>query len=146
MVNHISISCTSCGKVLAKKTIEKGIFEIKCKRCGTINTLLKESRDQVIITDKDGVILFANNVTQEVTGFSLEEMIGKKPSLWGGLMPKLFFESLWREIKEKKKSVIVRIENKKKDGTHYWAHLRISPVFEVHGDIKYFIGIETVID
>jgi len=32
-----SMPCSNCGKKLAEVKIEKGIFSIKCSKCGTIN-------------------------------------------------------------------------------------------------------------
>lgn len=33
------IPCTNCGKTLCKGTVESGVIEIKCTKCGSINIL-----------------------------------------------------------------------------------------------------------
>lgn len=137
--------CFVCDKLLAKGDNQHASLEIKCLRCGSINSIFKSIKDQVIVTDEDGVILYANNTLEETTGYTLAEVVGKKPSVWGKQMPKEFYENLWRTIKSEKKPIAVRLNNKRKDGTLYSALLRITPVFDTAGNIKFYIGMETVI-
>lgn len=99
--------------------------------------------DHVVITDTDGVVLYANKAAVEKTGYSASEIIGKNPGkLWGGLMPKEFYESMWKTIFVDKKTFVGDVQNKKKDGSKYWAELRIFPVLDDRGDVSVFIGIE----
>ena len=99
--------------------------------------------DHVVITDIDGNIVYANYAVQRNTGFNPGEIVGKNPGiLWGGNMPKDFYEKMWHRIKTEKKPFIGEVKNKKKDGAEYWQELRIYPVFDQRGDIKLFIGIE----
>ncbi len=110
--NHFR--CTHCGKLLAKDNIEEGHFEIKCLRCGALNVLFRDTKEQIVVTDPNGVILFANGLTEVVTGYSLEEIIGKTPALWGGLMPKEFYDNMWHQIRDEKKSISVELTNHRK--------------------------------
>ena len=102
-------------------------------------------KDQVVITNPDGVIIYANGVTEEITGYKLSEIIGKKPTLWGGQMPKNFYSTMWKKIGTEKKSIRVLVTNKRKDGKLYDALLHISPVLDTDGKIQMFVGIETVL-
>lgn len=134
--------CLQCGKLLAKGDVFDAALEIKCSRCGRLNSFFEEFGDQVILTDPDGVILYANEKTAEITGYSLKEIIGNRPSLWGKQMPKEFYENIWHDIKELKKAIVVRVTNRHKNGTLYDATLRISPILDRNGDIKFFFGME----
>lgn len=136
--------CSNCGRLLAKNHVEVGHFEIKCVRCGSLNVLFRDNREQIILTDPDGVILFANNLTEVVTGYTLAEIIGKKASPWGGLMPKEFYKEMWRQIRDEKKTLQVEVLNRRKNGEKYWAELRVSPIFDTDGEIKFFVGTEKV--
>ena len=102
-------------------------------------------KDQVVITNPDGVILYANSVTEEITGYKLSEIIGKKPTLWGGQMPKIFYKTMWKKIAEEKKSIRVLVTNKRKDGKLYDALLHISPILDTDGKVQMYVGIETVL-
>ena len=99
--------------------------------------------DHVVITDPDARIIYANYAVQENTGYSSSEVIGKNPAeLWGGNMPKEFYEKMWTTIKTEKRPFVGEVKNKRKDGTEYWQEVRIYPIFGQYGDIKIFIGME----
>jgi PAS domain S-box-containing protein len=102
-------------------------------------------KEQVVITDPDGVVIYANSVAEEITGYKLSEMIGKKPTLWGGQMPKNFYKTMWEKISKEKKSIRVLVTNKRKDGKLYDALLHISPVLDTSGKIQMFVGMETLL-
>jgi len=123
---------------IAPRKLEEYIQEINPLKAGF--DLL---RDHVIITDENANILYANKAAIENTGFSSEEIIGKNPGdLWGGVMPKEFYESMWNTIKVQKKPFVGEIKNKRKDGAEYWQEVHISPVLDKSGEAKFFIGIE----
>lgn len=100
------------------------------------------SFDHTIITDADGVILYANHAAELMTGYSKEEMIGKRPSLWGNQMPKEFYETLWRTIKIEKQGYAGELTNKNKNGAKYLTSIRIAPILDGQGEVKFFVGIE----
>lgn len=138
--------CCDCGKLLAKLNEPEIALKIKCARCGALNSIFRGVSDQVIITDPEGVILYANAAVETTTGYSLAEVLGKKPSLWGRQMPQEFYRDLWKIIKIDKKPVKVVVRNKRKDGSLYSAKLNISPVFDSAGEISMFVAIESAID
>lgn len=143
--NNLEVRCSKCGKLLAKPG-DNGIYEIKCIRCGIINSIFNGLTDQVIITDCEGTILYVNPIIEKITGYELCEVLGKKPSLWGGQMSKDFYKNLWHKIKVEKQPIKVIVTNKKKDGTLYKAELSISPVFGSDHNINMFVGIEKLIN
>lgn len=106
---------------------------------------LDGTSDHVVITDSNGIALYANAGLKRITGFSPEEVLGKKvgtKELWGGKMSPEFYEDLWRTIKIEKKPFVGEITNKRKDGTPYQALSSISPIMNKHGVLEFFIGIE----
>ena len=80
--DYSNIRCAKCGKLLAKPDNDDGTYEIKCIRCGVINSIFKGLSDQIIVTDSEGTILYVNPIIEKVTGYELTEVLGKKPSLW----------------------------------------------------------------
>ncbi len=101
--------------------------------------------EQIVITDADGIIVYANSATEHITGFSVAEIIGKKAGgkeLWGGQMEKSFYEDMWIQIKKDKKSFAGEIRNRRKNGQLYFCQTSISPVFDKDQNILYFVGIE----
>ncbi len=99
--------------------------------------------DHVVVTDAEGNIIYANKAAEKHTGYSFSEMIGKTPGdLWGGRMPKEFYEKMWEQIKRFKICYAGEVENKNKDGYTYWQELRIYPVIGNTGEVRFFIGME----
>ncbi len=137
--------CNHCNKLLGIDNFVLPSFDIKCSRCGTVNPILKDLDRQVLITDKEGRILYINRRIEEVTGYSAKEILGNKPSLWGGQMKPDFYKKLWHQILVEKKAVAVELTNKHKDGHLYKVSLRIAPLLDDQGEVEFFFGIETVI-
>jgi PAS domain S-box-containing protein len=100
-------------------------------------------QDHVIITDPNGHIIYANDAVEKNTGFSRSEILGKTPGqLWGGLMPKEFYEKMWHTIKIEKKFFVGDVQNLRKDQTKYWQRLHITPILDKAGEVVCFLGIE----
>ncbi len=98
--------------------------------------------DHIIITDKEGTILFANKAVEKITGYPLKEVLGNNPSLWGKVMEKEVYQKMWYRIKDQKKPYFGEFKNRKKDGKIYFADTRISPIINRKGDVEFFVGIE----
>ncbi|NCS99729.1 PAS domain S-box protein [Candidatus Parcubacteria bacterium] len=98
--------------------------------------------NHIIITDAEGVIIFANSAVTRITGYSPEEIIGNTPRLWGQQMPSPFYKKLWSTIKKDKKTFSGEITNKRKNGETYYAKAIISPIISPRKKIIGFIGTE----
>jgi len=99
--------------------------------------------DHIVITDADGIVLYANKAVERVTGYSIEEIIGSKAGVkWGKLMEKSFYENLWKIIKDQKTTFSGEIQNKRNNGETYIADTQISPILDSGGTILFFVGIE----
>lgn len=107
---------------------------------------VENASDQIVITDPDGVVLYANPAIEKITGFKRQEVVGKKAGskeLWGGQMDKEFYDQMWDIIKNKKQTFLGDITNKRKNGAIYTAQTSLSPVVsDENGEILYFVGIE----
>lgn len=102
--------------------------------------------EHVVVTDANAVIVYANKAAGEATKFSPQEMIGKNPAdLWGGNMPKEFYDKMWKTIKESKKPFVGDVKNTRRDGSEQWQELYITPLLDVKKEVKYFMGIEYAI-
>jgi PAS domain S-box-containing protein len=104
--------------------------------------------DQMIISDRDGYILYANEAAERTTGYSIREMLGKKlgsRELWGGYMTKEYYQRLWEIVKKNKQSFAGKVYNRQKNGVGYWAEISIHPLLGLNGGVKYFIATERVL-
>ena len=101
------------------------------------------SAEQIMITDPDATILYANRATERLTGYSIDEILDKKAgTLWHLPMPVGYYQNLWKVIKTDKKTFIGDIQNRRKNGEIYDAELRISPVLDKKNNVIFFVGIE----
>ncbi|MBX6322136.1 MAG: PAS domain S-box protein [Rhodospirillaceae bacterium] len=103
---------------------------------------VEQSASLVVVTDANGVIQYANSRLLQATGYSAEEVIGKRPSLWRSpRTPDAQYEQLWKTILSGE-DWRGEFENRRKDGTPMIVSATISPVRDESGRITHFIGIE----
>lgn len=99
-----------------------------------------DSYEGVVITDKDTRIIKVNKGFERITGFSIEEAIGKKTSiLKSEKNPKSLYKAMWGSL-YKTGSWTGEVLNKRKDGKIYSQRLSISVVYDKNGEVKYYIG------
>lgn len=135
----------SITNVLEDVEAEKKFSEALAQDLEKFRLAVAGASDHIIIADKEGIILFANQGVETITGFSAKEILGKKAGtekLWGGLMPKDFYEKMWKTIKIEKKTFSGLIENKRKSGEKYFAQATITPILNKRGEVEYFVAIE----
>lgn len=113
------------------------------KQIENLKSGLDSSPLHIIIVDENANILYANKAVEQNTGFTQREIVSKNPAdLWGGNMPKRFYEDMWRTIKIEKKPFMGEVQNIRKDGTSYWQELLIAPILDEYGEVKFFMGME----
>ncbi|MCX6713799.1 MAG: PAS domain-containing sensor histidine kinase [Candidatus Vogelbacteria bacterium] len=101
--------------------------------------------DHIVITDAEGIILYANKGVEKITGYQLTEVLGKKSGNkenWGGLMDSDFYLKMWNKIKLEKQSFIGQFSNRRKNGEPYDVLANIAPILDATGNVKFFVGIE----
>lgn len=104
---------------------------------------IAHSTDSVVITNLNGVVEYVNPGFEKVTGYSFEEVKGKKTNvLKSDKMDPVVYRNLWNTISA---GEIWRGEllNKKKDGTLFWESTIIFPVKNRHNEIIKYSAIKT---
>ncbi len=95
-----------------------------------IETVVPE--DELIIsrTDLNGIITYANETFCEISGYELEELIGKPHSIVRHPdMPSSVFATLWETLQNGKQWVGV-VKNLRKDTGFYWIEAIVSGVYK----------------
>lgn len=109
----------------------------------SLTTLFDTLPGTLLITDENGVALYANAGMEQRTGFTVGEMIGKKAgALWGKRMDPAFYGELWDTIKKKKQPFVSLVSNVRKNNITQGEELHIAPVLDEHHDIKYFLELQ----
>ncbi|MEY4731823.1 MAG: hypothetical protein RL681_769, partial [Candidatus Parcubacteria bacterium] len=102
---------------------------------------LQNSTNHTIITNSNGVVLYANKAAERITGYSHEEIVGNTPRLWGGMMSREFYAEFWNK-KISKEPFSGPIINRRKNGELYYAIAHIAPILGAQGELIGFIGTE----
>jgi diguanylate cyclase (GGDEF)-like protein/PAS domain S-box-containing protein len=104
---------------------------------------LEATVNGIVITDTNAHIKWANPAFSSLTGYHLDEVIGRKPNelLGSGMQDKPFYRAMWNTLLagEHWRGEIV---NKHKDGSLYHEDLSISPVKNRRGELVNFIGVK----
>jgi PAS domain S-box-containing protein len=105
---------------------------------------LAASRNAIVITapnEADNPIIYANPAFERITGYSIEEAIGKNYGfLQGEDRDQSALEELRNAIREGRECQVV-LRNYKKDSTLFWNELSISPVHDEEGNLVNFFGV-----
>ena len=95
----------------------------------------------VAITDLDGYIVFFNPAFCKITGYSADEIIGKKTSiLKSGFHSRPFYKNLWDTILTGNEWR-GELKHKSKDGNFYWERALISSLRNEKGIITNYLKI-----
>jgi len=104
-------------------------------------TVFESSREGFVITDADNIIISINRAFTEITGYSMDDVIGKTPSLLhSGRQNKRFYEAMWSSLQQKQYWQ-GEIWNRRKNGEVYPEWLSISVVVDEQGKIVNYVGV-----
>ncbi|MCE7998614.1 MAG: response regulator [Rhodobiaceae bacterium] len=127
------------------QTLANAFAQSKCARDEAERfRLVAEAIDHsVLMTDTDGFLVWTNPSFTEMTGYSLEEVIGRKPGhfLRAPESEPSTTAAIDRHIRDHR-GFDTEVLNMTKDGRRFWAQLEIRPVFGADGQVINFIGIE----
>ncbi len=103
---------------------------------------VEQSPVSVVITDRHGLIEYVNPKFSELTGYTVNEVIGKNPRiLKSGEMPSETYQQLWATITSGR-DWEGQLHNRKKNGDLYWERVAISPITDSNGKITHFVAIK----
>jgi diguanylate cyclase (GGDEF)-like protein/PAS domain S-box-containing protein len=103
--------------------------------------VFENASEGVIITAPDTTIISVNKAFSDVTGFSAEEVIGKKPDmLQSGRQDAAFYQRMWEEL-DTYGQWQGEIWNCNKRGEIYLEWLSIAAVKDDEGNLSHFVGI-----
>jgi len=106
------------------------------------SSAMEQSLASILITDRDGVIRYANPAYLRLTGYTKEEVIGAKPSiLKSGRQDPKVYDRLWQTITAGR-TWQGDLINKRKNGELFWESALISPVTDDSGAITHFVAIK----
>ncbi|HOX32358.1 MAG TPA: PAS domain S-box protein [Spirochaetales bacterium] len=104
---------------------------------------LGAAANAVIITNRVGIVLWANAAFCALSGYGVQEVLGKTPRelVRSGLQDEGFYRGLWTAIVSGKVWDGV-LKNRRKGGELYDEHMTITPVLDEKGQASHFIAIK----
>jgi len=91
-------------------------------------------------TDLQGIITYVNKAFCQVSGYSVEELVGKPHNIVRHPdMPKAVFEKMWSTI-QSGQAWNGFIKNLRKDGKYYWIDIEMLPARDKENNIIGYIA------
>jgi two-component system cell cycle sensor histidine kinase/response regulator CckA len=104
---------------------------------------LTAAANGIVITDREGLIMWVNPAFSSLTGYTLAEALGKNPRdlVKSGRQTRAVYDEMWQTIRD---GHVWRGEmiNRRKDGSLYPEEMTITPVRDAAGEITHFIAIK----
>ena len=113
-----------------------------------LESVITNANDAVLVTEAQQIddpgprIVYVNEAFTTMSGYTVEEVLGKTPRLLQG--PKTDQKELARirEALIKHENIEVEIINYKKSGEEFWANFTIVPVTDKDGVLTHFVAIQ----
>ncbi len=107
-----------------------------------LSQVVEQSPASVVITDKEGIILYVNKTFVETTGYSIDEAIGNTPSIVkSGKTEPYIYKEMWNNLTSGKEWRGI-LCNKKKNGELFWEEAYISPLFDEFENVTNYVALK----
>lgn len=147
LLTHIDITAIKLSEEKPAenlKDIMKGVHQEEVERADealsiSLANIVEKTADSLIVTDEDGLIIYANKAAIALSGYSKEEMVGKEPNILNsGKHSTEFYGMLWKTIRsgEVFRRVII---NKKKNEELYHEETTITPIKNQKNEITNYV-------
>jgi PAS domain S-box-containing protein len=125
-------------------THEQMMSSMADKQLKLLGKVIAQINEAVIVGDNNGCILWTNEGFTKITGYNMEDVLGRKPDnfLLGPLSQKSSFNNIKLNM-FKGEAIVEEMVHYRKDGSTYWALISIKPIYNDSGEITNYIAIET---
>jgi PAS domain S-box-containing protein len=151
--DQIALIQSSILAIIMLLVIGSGVFVLRpftrrarreAEQLQMLSLVARFTDNAVIITDREGHIEWVNEGFTRISGYTLDEVVGRKPGhfLQG---PETDPETvkLMSQAIHNGESIQTEIVNYTKDGRPYWLAINISPVYDHQHNLIRFIAIES---
>ncbi len=91
---------------------------------------------------EDLPLVYVNKAFELITGYTLAETVGRNCRFLQGNEHDQAGVQQLREAIKNKQPVEVVLRNYRKNGELFYNHLLVSPLFDSHGNLLYFLGVQ----
>lgn len=105
-----------------------------------LSQAIEHAGEAIIITTCDGVIEHVNPAFTKITGYTLEEAVGQKPSiLKSTAQDPRFYTELWETITDGRVWQ-GRLVDRRKDGSFFPTMMTVAPILDEKGRITHYVS------
>lgn len=114
------------------------------KQFEMLSKVVSNTSTSVLITDRNGFVEYVNPGFEKLTGYTLDEVKGKKPGslLQRDQTDKETVKRISKKLKARE-SFYEEILNFDKNGVPYWIVLSVNPIFDEAGQHNGFVGVSS---
>ncbi len=104
---------------------------------------LNAAADAIVVTDCAGTIVWVNPAFRQLTGYALDEAVGRNPRdlIKSGKQTPAFFQEFWETILAGR-TWRGQVINRRKDGSLYTEEQVVTPIRDGSGAITHFVAIK----
>lgn len=132
----------------AGQNVASSLAVEKRELIAALANMIESSAVAAIVTDPDEIdnpIVASNDAFLDLTGYELEEVLGKNCRFLAGPDTQEESRSLLRDAVTQQTSVLVDIINYRKDGSEFRNSVMIAPIFDSKGRLAAFLGSQAEI-
>ncbi|MDR3089303.1 MAG: PAS domain S-box protein [Desulfobulbaceae bacterium] len=127
--------------VTERKAMEEALRQSE-EKSRRLARALDQSPASVMIIDRRKTIEYVNRKFTEVSGYQIEEAIGKHPADFrSGRIDQAIYDELWQTI-EQGQEWHGELHSRRKNGETYWDATSVSPVRDGRGDITHHVAVK----
>ena len=136
--NHPEKIIIITNNITQEKDLEQEIAKLKI--------VVEQSSDQVVVTNKEGIIEYVNSAFETITGYSKEESVGRTiRKLISGKNDQKFYDEVWGKIAGGQ-SFHGEVINKTKNGEYFSCDKKITPIKDKDGNITHFVSTSKTLE
>jgi PAS domain S-box-containing protein len=118
-----------------------GLLRQHDRQVKILTAVVEQNPAAIVITDTKGRIGYANAEAERLTGYTVDELIGRETSIFqSGQTARTAYQQLWRTVQAGKvwKGELL---NRTKDGSLRWEAMVVAPVFS-GSEIRNFVAVK----
>lgn len=109
-----------------------------------LSQVVELTQEGIIVADPKGRITWVNRGFEEISGYSMEEVVGYKPGdILQGPETDITTHNYMAEMIRKREPFSAEVLNYHKNGSKYWLKVNIYPQFDKNGELQAFMAVET---
>ncbi|MGD9418913.1 MAG: ATP-binding protein [Verrucomicrobiota bacterium JB025] len=119
------------------------LLKAREKESRTLALVAARTDNPVVVTDTRGLVEWVNDAFTKVTGYSSDDVIGRKPGniLQGPKTNPETARNIGRAI-ARGEGISTEILNYHKNGTPYWIYMEIQPMLDESGTLTNFMAVQ----